>query len=214
MRGSDVRAQPRRAARGGADRRARCVRARLRRRPARALPQGRRDAPDGRAGRTRSAPAATRAGPSPSRSSAWCSARAVEPVAVTAGNDVSSRDIEGANPLYIPQAKVYAGACAIGPALAVPDDWDAAWTIRLQIADGNGRELFAGETSTSKMKRASRRARRVGRPRQPAPARIRPADRHRPRPAGRLHPRARPRDLGHDRRHRHTRQHCCDQLKG
>ena len=75
------------------------------------------------------------------------------PVAVTAGNDVSSRDIEGANPLYIPQAKVYAGACAIGPALAAPDDWDAAWTIRLQIADGNGRELFAGETSTSKMKR-------------------------------------------------------------
>jgi 2-dehydro-3-deoxy-D-arabinonate dehydratase len=75
------------------------------------------------------------------------------PVAVTAGNDVSSRDIEGANPLYIPQAKVYAGACAIGPALAVPDDWEAAWTIRLQIADGDGRELFTGETSTSKMKR-------------------------------------------------------------
>ena len=45
------------------------------------------------------------------------------PVAVTIGNDVSSRDIEGANPLYIPQAKVFAGACAIGPALAVPDDW-------------------------------------------------------------------------------------------
>ena len=40
------------------------------------------------------------------------------PVAVTIGNDVSSRDIEGANPLYIPQAKIFAGACAIGPALA------------------------------------------------------------------------------------------------
>ena len=40
-----------------------------------------------------------------------------EPVAVTIGNDVSSRDIEGANPLYIPQAKIFAGACAIGPAL-------------------------------------------------------------------------------------------------
>ena len=108
----------------------------------------------GRSGRAdTSVPGATRAGRSPSRSSASCSARAVEPVAVTIGNDVSSRDIEGANPLYIPQAKVYAGACAIGPALAVPDDWDAAWTIRLQIADGDGRELFAGETSTSKMKR-------------------------------------------------------------
>ena len=43
-----------------------------------------------------------------------------EPVAVTIGNDVSSRDIEGANPLYIPQAKIFAGACAIGPALARP----------------------------------------------------------------------------------------------
>src|SRR5581483_10692741 len=40
-----------------------------------------------------------------------------EPVAVTCGNDVSSRDIEGANPLYIPQAKIFAGGCAIGPAL-------------------------------------------------------------------------------------------------
>jgi 2-dehydro-3-deoxy-D-arabinonate dehydratase len=76
-----------------------------------------------------------------------------KPVAVTGGNDVSSRDIEGANPLYIPQAKVYAGACAIGPALAVPEDWDASWSIRLQIADGDGRQLFAGETSTAKMKR-------------------------------------------------------------
>jgi 2-dehydro-3-deoxy-D-arabinonate dehydratase len=74
------------------------------------------------------------------------------PVAVTIGNDVSSRDIEGANPLYIPQAKVYAGACAIGPALAVPDDWDASWTIRLTIT-AEGVELFAGETSTAKMKR-------------------------------------------------------------
>jgi 2-dehydro-3-deoxy-D-arabinonate dehydratase len=79
-----------------------------------------------------------------------------EPVAVTIGNDVSSRDIEGANPLYIPQAKIYAGACAIGPCLAVPHDWDAAWTIRLRIDDADGRELFAGETSTAKMKRSPR----------------------------------------------------------
>jgi 2-dehydro-3-deoxy-D-arabinonate dehydratase len=74
------------------------------------------------------------------------------PVAVTIGNDVSSRDIEGANPLYIPQAKIFAGACAIGPALAVPDDWDAPFTIRLRIRDDGG-ELFAGETSTAKLKR-------------------------------------------------------------
>jgi 2-dehydro-3-deoxy-D-arabinonate dehydratase len=79
-----------------------------------------------------------------------------EPVAVTIGNDVSSRDIEGANPLYIPQAKIFAGACAIGPALGVPDDWDAPFTIRLSIADSDGMTLFAGETSTAKMKRGPR----------------------------------------------------------
>jgi 2-dehydro-3-deoxy-D-arabinonate dehydratase len=77
------------------------------------------------------------------------------PVAVTVGNDVSSRDIEGANPLYIPQAKIFAGACAIGPCLAVPTDWDAAFTIRVRI-DGGGGELFSGETSTAKLKRKPR----------------------------------------------------------
>jgi 2-dehydro-3-deoxy-D-arabinonate dehydratase len=76
-----------------------------------------------------------------------------EPVAVTIGNDVSSRDIEGANPLYIPQAKIFAGACAIGPALAVPDDWSAPFAIRLRITGSDGAALFAGETSTSKMQR-------------------------------------------------------------
>ncbi len=79
-----------------------------------------------------------------------------EPVAVTAGNDVSSRDIEGANPLYIPQAKIFAGACAIGPALVTPGDWDATWTIRLRITDVDGHELYAGETSTARMRRTPR----------------------------------------------------------
>jgi 2-dehydro-3-deoxy-D-arabinonate dehydratase len=79
-----------------------------------------------------------------------------KPVAVTIGNDVSSRDIEGANPLYIPQAKIFAGACAIGPALLAPEDWDAAFPIRLRITDAAGAEIFAGETSTAKMKRSPR----------------------------------------------------------
>lgn len=75
------------------------------------------------------------------------------PVAATIGNDVSSRDIEGANPLYIPQAKIFAGACAIGPALAVPADWSDPWSIALRIEDADGTELFASETSTARMKR-------------------------------------------------------------
>jgi 2-dehydro-3-deoxy-D-arabinonate dehydratase len=75
------------------------------------------------------------------------------PAAMTIGNDVSSRDIEGENPLYIPQAKVFAGACAIGPVLAVPESWDAPLSIQLRIFGSDGRGLFAGETSTARMKR-------------------------------------------------------------
>jgi 2-dehydro-3-deoxy-D-arabinonate dehydratase len=71
---------------------------------------------------------------------------------VTIGNDVSSRDIEGANPLYLPQAKVYAGACALGPAVVSPV-LEEALEIRMRIYGETGDELFAGETSTSRMKR-------------------------------------------------------------
>jgi 2-dehydro-3-deoxy-D-arabinonate dehydratase len=73
---------------------------------------------------------------------------------LTIGNDVSSRDIEGTNPLYLPQAKIFAGACAIGPAVLVPDDWEAPLEIRMRITGADGEELFAGETSTAKMRRS------------------------------------------------------------
>jgi 2-dehydro-3-deoxy-D-arabinonate dehydratase len=76
------------------------------------------------------------------------------PAAVTIGNDVSSRDIEGANPLYLPQAKLYAGACALGPALLVPEDWKQPFEIELRIDDGQGTVLFEGATSTERMKRS------------------------------------------------------------
>ena len=77
----------------------------------------------------------------------------LEIVGYTIGNDVSSRDIEGANPLYLPQAKVFAAACAIGPAVYIPEDWDAPLSIELTIRDTGGSELFSGRTSTAKMKR-------------------------------------------------------------
>ena len=77
----------------------------------------------------------------------------LEIVGYTIGNDVSSRDIEGANPLYLPQAKVFAGACAVGPAVYVPDDWEAPLSIELTIRNANGAELFSGRTSTARMKR-------------------------------------------------------------
>jgi 2-dehydro-3-deoxy-D-arabinonate dehydratase len=77
----------------------------------------------------------------------------LEIIGYTIGNDVSSRDIEGENPLYLPQAKVFAAACAIGPAVYVPEDWDAPLEIRMTIRDATDSELFSGETSTAKMRR-------------------------------------------------------------
>jgi 2-dehydro-3-deoxy-D-arabinonate dehydratase len=73
---------------------------------------------------------------------------------LTIGNDVSSRSIEGENPLYIAQAKTFAGACAIGPAILVTDDWERAFEIRMRILDADGSEAFAGGTSTAKMRRS------------------------------------------------------------
>ena len=75
-----------------------------------------------------------------------------EIVGVTIGNDVSSREIEGANPLYLPQAKVYAGACALGPAVLSPAPAEPL-EIRMRILSETGSEVFAGETSTARMKR-------------------------------------------------------------
>jgi 2-dehydro-3-deoxy-D-arabinonate dehydratase len=75
----------------------------------------------------------------------------LRPAGVTIGNDVSSRDIEGANPLYLPQAKIFAGACALGP--AVLDDWRGPFEIRMRIL-ADGVEVFAGETSTARMRRS------------------------------------------------------------
>ena len=77
----------------------------------------------------------------------------LEIVGYTAGNDVSSRDIEGENPLYLPQAKVYDGSCSLGPGivLAGPDGMRDL-PIRLRISRGGG-VAFEGEVSTSRMKR-------------------------------------------------------------
>lgn len=73
---------------------------------------------------------------------------------VTIGNDVSSRSIEGANPLYLPQAKVYAAACAIGPAVLEGADLTEPFTIEMTIEGTDGSVLFAGETTTARMRRS------------------------------------------------------------
>ncbi len=71
----------------------------------------------------------------------------------TIGNDMSSRDIEGENPLYLPQAKVYDRSCALGPAiLETGDPLPAETAIRLQISRG-GAVAFEGSTTLAAMKR-------------------------------------------------------------
>ena len=79
----------------------------------------------------------------------------LELVGFTIGNDVSSRDIEGENPLYLPQAKVYNQCCGLGPyivlASSVADP--SALEISLSI-ERDGNSAFQGETSISEMARS------------------------------------------------------------
>ena len=75
-------------------------------------------------------------------------------VGYTIGNDMSSRDIEGENPLYLPQAKVYDRSCALGPCLLVGEEPLPATTkIAIEIRR-DGRTAFSGETTLKEMKRA------------------------------------------------------------
>jgi 2-dehydro-3-deoxy-D-arabinonate dehydratase len=74
-------------------------------------------------------------------------------VGYTIGNDLSSRDIEGENPLYLPQAKCYERSAAIGPCLWVPEKpIDPDTSIRMQIRRA-GAEIFSGMISINQMKR-------------------------------------------------------------
>lgn len=90
--------------------------------------------------------------------------RSLEVIGYTAGDDVSSRDIEGENPLYLPQAKVYDGSCALGSAIHIAtEDALRDVPIRLSIRRA-GQPAFAGETRSSTMKRTlSDLARYLGR---------------------------------------------------
>lgn len=71
----------------------------------------------------------------------------------TIGNDMSSRSIEGENPLYLPQAKSYTGACAIGPCLVVGEIPALENTISISIRRSDD-EVFSGETALNQIKRS------------------------------------------------------------
>ncbi len=68
------------------------------------------------------------------------------------GNDMSSRDIEGENPLYLPQAKVYSACCGLGPGIVVREELPRETAIKIQILRG-GSVTFEGATSLNQMKR-------------------------------------------------------------
>ncbi|MHC3378142.1 fumarylacetoacetate hydrolase family protein [Haloarcula sp. H-GB5] len=75
-----------------------------------------------------------------------------EIVGYTVGNDMSSRSIEGANPLYLPQAKVYDRCCSVGPAVVTDIEDPHSLALSMSIHRG-GDCVYHGETNTSEMKR-------------------------------------------------------------
>src|SRR5437867_5691546 len=81
-----------------------------------------------------------------------CNSR-MEVVGYTIGNDVSSRSIEGENALYVPQAKVFDGSCALGPAIALAWDYSPSdRAIELEISRSDS-VVYRNSTSTSAMRR-------------------------------------------------------------
>jgi 2-dehydro-3-deoxy-D-arabinonate dehydratase len=74
-------------------------------------------------------------------------------VGYTIGNDMSSRDIEGENPLYLPQAKVYDGSCALGPGLLIASAPLSPDTEVRLVIQRQGRTAFEGSTTLASMKR-------------------------------------------------------------
>jgi len=72
----------------------------------------------------------------------------------TIGNDMSSRDIEGENPLYLPQAKTYNGSAAIGPCIYIPETpLPSSTLIRMDITR-NMKSIFSGEISIDQIRRS------------------------------------------------------------
>jgi 2-dehydro-3-deoxy-D-arabinonate dehydratase len=75
-------------------------------------------------------------------------------VGYTLANDVSAWDIERENPLYLPQSKMYACSCAIGPFMVTTDELTDPYSVTITCTiTRNGATLFFGETSTSKLNR-------------------------------------------------------------
>jgi 2-dehydro-3-deoxy-D-arabinonate dehydratase len=111
----------------------------------------------------------------------------MEVLGYTAGNDVSSRDIEGENPLYLPQAKVYDGSCSLGPGIVLAGP-DAMRDLPIRPRLSGRRGDLCGRGLHVKDEALLRGARGVpGQGADPALRRL-PDDGHGPRAARRVHP--------------------------
>jgi 2-dehydro-3-deoxy-D-arabinonate dehydratase len=78
----------------------------------------------------------------------------MEVIGFTVGNDMSSRDIEGENPLYLPQAKVYEAACAIGPRIWLQPGLGSWPDVKIELKiERGGQVAFSGETTTAALHR-------------------------------------------------------------
>jgi 2-dehydro-3-deoxy-D-arabinonate dehydratase len=76
-------------------------------------------------------------------------------VGYTVGNDMSSRDIEGENPLYLPQAKIYAACCGLGPWITLTDAMPPAAEIGIRLAVHRADQIvFDGKTDVAQMARS------------------------------------------------------------
>jgi 2-dehydro-3-deoxy-D-arabinonate dehydratase len=74
-------------------------------------------------------------------------------VGYTIGNDMSARDIEGENPLYLPQAKIYDGSCALGPCILLSSEpLPKSTAIRMEIMR-KSQTAYAGDTTLAELKR-------------------------------------------------------------
>lgn len=79
---------------------------------------------------------------------------ALKIVGYTAGNDMSSRDIEGENPLYLPQAKIYDGSCAIGPVITLAESMPPLPEVGIRLViERAGKVGFEGTTNLGMMAR-------------------------------------------------------------
>jgi 2-dehydro-3-deoxy-D-arabinonate dehydratase len=77
-----------------------------------------------------------------------------EIIAYTIANDVSAWDIERENPLYLPQSKIFHGACALGPSLLTPEEVDDPYNFSIRCCiERNGETIFEEVSSTARLER-------------------------------------------------------------